>query len=80
MDAPRTPGQHPGPQDDPNSERTTQNSELVAPAAGEWHLQPVYPDSETTGPCPNCGEPMHAIRGSKQAVCQNCGFKDSCCF
>lgn len=33
-----------------------------------------------TGPCPNCGALMPAIRGSKQAVCPNCGFKDSCCF
>jgi hypothetical protein len=32
------------------------------------------------GPCPNCGALMPAIRGSKQAVCPNCGFKDSCCF
>ncbi len=30
--------------------------------------------------CPNCGALMHAIRGSKQAICRNCGFKDSCCF
>ncbi|HUS15072.1 MAG TPA: hypothetical protein VM536_08660 [Chloroflexia bacterium] len=35
---------------------------------------------ETTGPCPNCGAPMNAIRGSKLAICANCGFKDSCCF
>ena len=32
------------------------------------------------GPCPNCGAPMNAIRGSKLAICRNCGFKDSCCF
>ena len=35
---------------------------------------------EAEGPCPNCGAPMNAIRGSKQAICANCGFKDSCCF
>lgn len=35
---------------------------------------------EAEGPCPNCGAPMNAIRGSKAAVCSNCGFKDSCCF
>lgn len=31
-------------------------------------------------PCPVCGFDMVAIRGSKDAVCSNCGFKDSCCY
>ena len=31
-------------------------------------------------PCPQCGIPMVAVRGSKEAVCSNCGFKDSCCY
>jgi hypothetical protein len=31
-------------------------------------------------PCPQCGFEMIAIRGSRDAVCQNCGFKDSCCY
>jgi hypothetical protein len=35
---------------------------------------------EAEGPCPNCGAPMNAIRGSKAAVCSNCGFTDSCCY
>jgi Zn ribbon nucleic-acid-binding protein len=30
--------------------------------------------------CPVCGFDMVAIRGSKDAVCANCGFKDSCCY
>jgi hypothetical protein len=30
--------------------------------------------------CPVCGFDMVAIRGSKDAVCSNCGFKDSCCY
>lgn len=30
--------------------------------------------------CPQCGFPMNAVRGSKDAVCTNCGFKDSCCY
>jgi len=37
-------------------------------------------DEAPVGPCPNCGAPMNAIRGSKLAICRNCGFKDSCCF
>jgi hypothetical protein len=31
-------------------------------------------------PCPQCGLPMMAVRGSKDAICANCGFKDSCCY
>ena len=34
-------------------------------------------DESNTAPCPVCGEPMHAVRGSKSAICANCGFKDS---
>ncbi len=30
--------------------------------------------------CPVCGHLMNATRGSKDAVCSNCGFKDSCCY
>ncbi len=30
--------------------------------------------------CPECGTEMSAVQGSKSAVCENCGFKDSCCF
>ena len=38
--------------------------------------QPIGP----VAPCPQCGFPMMAVRGSKEAVCGNCGFKDSCCY
>ena len=31
-------------------------------------------------PCPQCGFTMMAVRGSRAAVCSNCGFKDSCCY
>jgi DNA-directed RNA polymerase subunit RPC12/RpoP len=30
-------------------------------------------------PCPVCGFPIGAVRGSKAAICRNCGFKDGCC-
>jgi hypothetical protein len=29
--------------------------------------------------CPVCGFPIGAVRGSKAAICGNCGFKDGCC-
>jgi hypothetical protein len=41
---------------------------------------PLEDTGEAEGPCPNCGALMNAIRGSKAAICANCGFKDSCCF
>lgn len=42
--------------------------------------RPQEPDARPLQDCPQCGFPMPAIRGSKQAVCRNCGFKDSCCY
>jgi len=52
----------------------------AAPAAAP-PARPPGPRAEAViDACPNCGAPMHAIRGSKQAICRNCGFKDSCCF
>ena len=29
--------------------------------------------------CPVCGFPIGAVKGSKAAICGNCGFKDGCC-
>lgn len=39
-------------------------------------------DDESTPvqPCPVCGFEMIAVRGSKDAVCGKCGFRDSCCY
>ena len=31
-------------------------------------------------PCPVCGMPLGVVRRSKTAICQNCGFKDGCCY
>lgn len=30
-------------------------------------------------PCPQCEAPVIGIYGRKDAICQNCGFKLSCC-
>ena len=30
-------------------------------------------------PCIRCDEPMIPIRGSKKAICANCGYKNDCC-
>jgi hypothetical protein len=39
------------------------------------------PEVEQNGriECPVCGFPIGAVRGSKAAICGNCGFKDGCC-
>lgn len=29
--------------------------------------------------CPVCGYAIGVIAGSKEANCENCGFKDPCC-
>lgn len=29
--------------------------------------------------CPSCGDLIGHVRGTKDAICQNCGFKDPCC-
>ncbi|HET7081558.1 MAG TPA: hypothetical protein VFM49_29370 [Chloroflexia bacterium] len=66
---------HPGP--------TLEDHPAPAPTASNEAQSPAPPpaeDGEEISPCPNCGAPMYAVRGSKQAICGNCGFKDSCCF
>jgi hypothetical protein len=70
---------HPGP--------TLEDSPVPAPPAPKGTAKeaqrlaaPPAEDGEAISPCPNCGALMYAVRGSKQAICGNCGFKDSCCF
>lgn len=29
--------------------------------------------------CPLCGKIISAMPGTKDAICQNCGYKDPCC-
>lgn len=31
-------------------------------------------------PCPQCGHPMPDLKGGKASICENCGYKDSCCY
>ncbi|HLC48744.1 MAG TPA: hypothetical protein VJI13_06730 [Candidatus Norongarragalinales archaeon] len=30
--------------------------------------------------CPYCNNLMGAIRGSVNAICRHCGYKEPCCF
>lgn len=32
-----------------------------------------------TQPCPACSTEMGDMPGSRDAYCQNCGYKDPCC-
>ena len=29
---------------------------------------------------PQCGHPMSDLKGGRDAICPQCGFKDSCCY
>ncbi len=29
--------------------------------------------------CPLCGKIISAMPGTRDAICQNCGYKDPCC-
>jgi transposase len=29
--------------------------------------------------CPLCGNIISALPGTRDAICQNCGYKDPCC-
>ena len=31
-------------------------------------------------PCPVCGHAMPDLKGGKASICENCGYKDSCCY
>ena len=35
--------------------------------------------NKNSQPCPQCGEAIGLVAGSKDAICKNCGFKDPCC-
>jgi len=36
-------------------------------------------ETKETQPCPVCNFLIGSLAGSKDAICQNCGFKDPCC-
>lgn len=38
------------------------------------------PEEAQAEECPVCGHPIGAVKGSRAAICPNCGFKDSCCY
>jgi hypothetical protein len=50
-------------------------------AADSRAPEPLDAEVERKGriDCPVCGFPIGAVRGSKAAICGNCGFKDGCC-
>ncbi|MFA5134292.1 MAG: hypothetical protein WC505_00700 [Patescibacteria group bacterium] len=33
-----------------------------------------------TQDCPVCGAMMCSLSGGKSSVCENCGYKESCCY
>jgi predicted RNA-binding Zn-ribbon protein involved in translation (DUF1610 family) len=53
---------------------------MLADTEGDERSTELGEESVPVAPCPQCGFEMVAIRGSKDAICRNCGFKDSCCY
>jgi predicted RNA-binding Zn-ribbon protein involved in translation (DUF1610 family) len=54
---------------------------MLSDVENDHRVREKAPDERVpVAPCPVCGFDMVAIRGSKEAVCSNCGFKDSCCY
>ena len=43
-------------------------------------IQPPRASARREQPCPQCGYPMSDLKGGHEAICPNCGFKDSCCY
>ena len=54
---------------------------VLSPSNEDTVMCTVATEIESRGriACPVCGFPIGAVRGSKAAICANCGFKDSCC-
>lgn len=42
-------------------------------------LEPIEIVNKDLQLCPSCGDLMGIMPGSRDAYCQNCGFKDPCC-
>ncbi len=57
------------------TERQTASREQTEKTAG-----PLAASREREQPCPQCGYPMSDLKGGREALCRNCGFKDSCCY
>ena len=49
--------------------------EIVPDWGNEPHQETEY---LSTAECPECGWPMPDLKGGRESVCRNCGFKDCC--
>lgn len=57
------------------------NHSLIQPAQPtQEDQQPVSAPPQRGQACPQCGHSMSDLKGGREAICQNCGFKDSCCY
>lgn len=54
---------------------------LTQPAQSTQEDQPpLRAQPQRVQSCPQCGYAMSDLKGGREAICQNCGFKDSCCY
>ncbi|HEY7415152.1 MAG TPA: hypothetical protein VH593_08170 [Ktedonobacteraceae bacterium] len=64
-------------------QRTSQSATERQAAASEPTGQtagPLAACRKREQPCPQCGYPMSDLKGGREAICRNCGFKESCCY
>lgn len=60
-----------------NKRESTDSRHFGPVKTGQIIGQVVYKSDQI--PCPNCSAPVIGIYGRKDAICQNCGFKLTCC-
>jgi membrane protease subunit (stomatin/prohibitin family) len=65
-------------QQEPSPQSTEQG--IVSPQSIRESTQPPRAHPQREQSCPQCGYLMSDLRGGREALCQNCGFKDSCCY
>ena len=52
---------------------------MVDKTIKEGMYEYIVNDNKRKQLCPVCKEEMGDMPGSRDAVCQNCGYKDPCC-
>lgn len=60
-----------------NKQESTDSRDFGAVSMDQIIGKVIYHSDQI--PCPNCESPVIGIYGRKDAICQNCGFKLTCC-
>lgn len=60
-----------------NADQSTDSRHFGSISQNQIVGKVIYESSDIQ--CPNCDSPVVGIYGRKDAICQNCGFKLTCC-